>query len=141
MSATCPLCHPTAAENQAILWEDALCRVIRVDDALYPGFCRLIWKDHVAELTDLSPDQRSHCLKVLCGVETALRQLMHPDKINLASLGNMVPHLHWHIIPRRRSDPHFPNSIWGPQTQTETQPPRAPEDAALAAAIRQALAA
>lgn len=141
MSATCPLCHPTAAENQAILWEDALCRVIRVDDALYPGFCRLIWKGHVAELTDLSPDQRSHCLKVLCGVETALRQLMQPDKINLASLGNMVPHLHWHIIPRRRTDPHFPNSIWGPQTQTEAQPPRAPEDAALAAAIRQALAA
>lgn len=40
---------------------------------------------------------------------------MHPDKINLAQLGNMVPHLHWHLIPRYKDDTHFPESIWGMQ--------------------------
>lgn len=40
---------------------------------------------------------------------------MHPDKINLAEFGNMVPHLHWHIIPRYTDDSHFPESIWGLQ--------------------------
>jgi diadenosine tetraphosphate (Ap4A) HIT family hydrolase len=38
---------------------------------------------------------------------------MQPDKINLASLGNVVPHLHWHVIPRFVDDPHFPNPVWG----------------------------
>ena len=44
--------------------------------------------------------------------ESALRELLSPDKINLASLGNAVPHLHWHVIPRWRDDRHFPKSIW-----------------------------
>ena len=48
----------------------------------------------------------------MLAVEAALRELLHPDKINLASLGNMTPHLHWHVIPRFRDDPHFPNAIW-----------------------------
>jgi diadenosine tetraphosphate (Ap4A) HIT family hydrolase len=37
---------------------------------------------------------------------------MQPKKINLASLGNMVPHLHWHIIPRYTDDAHFPAPVW-----------------------------
>jgi len=45
--------------------------------------------------------------------EAALRRVTQPDKINLASFGNMVPHLHWHVIPRYAGDRHFPNSIWG----------------------------
>jgi hypothetical protein len=35
------------------------------------------------------------------------------EKVNLASLGNQVPHLHWHVIPRFKDDPHFPFAIWG----------------------------
>jgi len=45
-------------------------------------------------------------------VEQALRALIHPDKINLAALGNQVPHLHWHVIPRFADDAHFPDPIW-----------------------------
>ena len=44
--------------------------------------------------------------------EQALRELMQPAKINLASFGNMVPHLHWHVIARFADDRHFPGSIW-----------------------------
>jgi diadenosine tetraphosphate (Ap4A) HIT family hydrolase len=51
--------------------------------------------------------------------------VMHPDKINLASLGNMTPHLHWHVIPRFKQDKHFPQPIWGvPQREgNSTLPP------------------
>ena len=46
-------------------------------------------------------------------VESAVREIMQPDKINLASLGNVTPHLHWHVIPRFIDDKHYPNPIWG----------------------------
>jgi len=45
-------------------------------------------------------------------VETAVREIARPDKINLASLGNMVPHVHWHVIPRWADDVNFPDAIW-----------------------------
>jgi diadenosine tetraphosphate (Ap4A) HIT family hydrolase len=105
----CPLCRPPGDET---LWQDGQCRVILAGDRDYPGFCRVVWNRHVAEMTDLSPAERSHLLGIVLGVEAALRELLHPDKINLASLGNQVPHLHWHVIPRHRNDAHFPDSVW-----------------------------
>ncbi|GAB3263890.1 hypothetical protein GCM10027296_39740 [Chitinimonas naiadis] len=51
-------------------------------------------------------------MNAVWAVEEVLRHELQPDKINLASLGNVVPHLHWHIIPRWRDDPHFPSPIW-----------------------------
>jgi diadenosine tetraphosphate (Ap4A) HIT family hydrolase len=52
-------------------------------------------------------------MKVVFAVETAVREIIQPDKINLASLGNKTPHIHWHVIPRFERDKHFPNSHWG----------------------------
>ncbi|MBR0567359.1 HIT family protein [Azoarcus sp. L1K30] len=106
----CPLCSDSA-DN--IIWHDALCRIIVVDDPDYPGFCRVIWNAHVAEMTDLPQVDRQHLLNVVMATEEALRATMRPTKINLASLGNMVPHLHWHVIPRFADDRHFPEPIWG----------------------------
>ncbi len=106
----CPLCM---AENEQVLWRDDICRVILVNEVGYPGFCRVILNRHVAEMTDLAAGERMHVMQVVFAVEAVLRQVLSPDKINLASLGNYVPHLHWHVIPRFRSDPHFPESVWG----------------------------
>lgn len=106
----CELC---AAPGGVILWESPVCRVIRVDDPHYPGFCRVIWNAHVREMSDLDPAQQQYLMSVVFAVERAVRQLFSPDKINLASFGNMVPHLHWHVIPRWQDDRHFPEPIWG----------------------------
>ncbi len=108
MSA-CPLCHPT---QEKVLWSDVQCRVILVEDAVYAGFCRVIWQAHVKEMSDLALAQRHVLMSVVFAVEQALRETLRPDKINLASLGNQVPHLHWHVIPRFADDPHFPDPIW-----------------------------
>jgi diadenosine tetraphosphate (Ap4A) HIT family hydrolase len=108
----CPLCQSPGGE---IVWEDGLCRVVRVDGAegeAFPGYCRVIWRAHVAEMTDLDPGNRRHLMNVVFAVESALRALVAPDKINLAALGNMVPHVHWHVIPRWLDDSRFPASIW-----------------------------
>ena len=109
-SQTCELCSNPGG---AVLWQSADCRVIRVDDRYYPGFCRVIWNDHVREMTDLDPAARDALMRVVYAVEMVVRQLFSPDKINLASFGNVVPHVHWHIIPRWEDDRHFPEPVWG----------------------------
>lgn len=106
---TCDLCIQAGGE---ILWKDALCRVVSVDEPGYPGFCRVIWNAHVKEMSDLAAAEQAHLMRVVFAVESELRTLMAPEKINLASLGNLVPHLHWHVIPRFCDDPHFPQPIW-----------------------------
>ncbi len=95
-----------------MLWQDDLCRVVLVEDRDYPGFCRVILHRHVREMTDLDKETRQRVMQVVFAAERALRQLMQPAKINLASLGNMTAHLHWHVIPRFTDDKHFPGSVW-----------------------------
>lgn len=128
----CELCIGTGG---SVLWRDSRCRVIRVEEPGYPGFCRVIWNAHVREMRDLAAADRAHCMAVVFGVEQALHKLMHPDKINLASLGNLVAHLHWHVIPRFADDPHFPQPIWGVR-QRKIGGERSIDPAALAAAIQ-----
>jgi diadenosine tetraphosphate (Ap4A) HIT family hydrolase len=60
-------------------------------------------------------------MSTVYAVEDALRAILLPHKINLASLGNQVPHLHWHVIPRFEDDPHFPQPVWGAR-QREPDP-------------------
>jgi diadenosine tetraphosphate (Ap4A) HIT family hydrolase len=105
----CELCKTPGG---TILWEDLRCRVVQADEPGYPGFCRVIWKSHVREMTDLSPADRLHCMNVIFAVERAMRDALSPAKINLASLGNFVAHVHWHVIPRFTDDPHFPQPVW-----------------------------
>ena len=105
----CELCESAGG---TLIWRDERCRVVRIDEAGYPGYCRAIWGAHVAEMTDLSDDERAHFMRVVFALEAALRALLRPHKINLASLGNVTPHLHWHVIPRFTDDPHFPNPVW-----------------------------
>ena len=124
---TCPLC---AAQNETLLWQDTRCRVILVDDPDYPGYCRVIWNAHIKEMTDLSEPDREHFMRVVFAVESVLRELMQPDKINLASLGNQTPHLHWHVIPRYKNDAHFPNPVWSVRLR-ESAPRAAPDTRAL----------
>ena len=90
-------------------------RVIRADDADHPVFYRVIWNDHVAEWTDLVPEDRSHIMQAVAKVETVLREALSPTKINLASLGNVVPHLHWHVIARYDWDARWPAPVWAPK--------------------------
>ena len=52
-----------------------------------------------------------------------MRQVLNPTKINLASLGNMTPHLHWHVIPRFADDVNFPNPVWAITPEQSAQKP------------------
>jgi len=130
----CELCQ---AEGETLLFRDEKLRVILANEADYPGFCRIIWHDHVKEMSDLSDADRQHLFDWLMRTECAVRAVLAPDKVNLASLGNMVPHLHWHVIPRFADDAHFPAPIWAPARRDSHR--QAPAD--LAARLKTALAA
>ncbi len=132
--ASCPLCQ---ARNENILWRDATLRVVRVDDPDYPGFCRVILNRHVKEMTDLSSPERLQLMRAVFAVEGALREQLAPDKVNLASLGNQAPHLHWHVIPRFTDDKHFPDPVWAAAQRTGRAHPA--DDARLMQAIAQSL--
>ena len=107
---TCSICSPTPHE---ILFQDDFCRVVLLNDADYPAYCRVELLEHIKEMTDLTQPNRMRMMNVVFAVEGAMREVITPDKINLASLGNKTPHVHWHIIPRFKDDKHFPNSHWG----------------------------
>lgn len=107
---TCTLCM---AMNEDVLVETEKWRVIVVHDEIKtPAFCRVIWREHIAEMTDLSIVDRDELMRAVYLVEAAMREVLQPSKINLASLGNVVPHLHWHIIARFVDDACFPAPIW-----------------------------
>ncbi len=106
----CDLCDTLGG---SLLWQDGQLRVVYVDEPGFAGYCRVVWQQHVAEMTDLDDTARARCMHVVFIVEAVLRERLKPDKINLASLGNLTPHVHWHIIPRYRDDSHFPQAIWG----------------------------
>lgn len=105
----CELCDLAALKP---VYADSKLSVIIVDDANYPGFCRVIWRDHVREMSDLSREDRLLLNEAVHEVELAVREVMKPTKVNVASLGNVVPHLHWHVIPRYTDDAHFPAPVW-----------------------------
>ncbi|MES2534587.1 MAG: HIT family protein [Pseudomonadota bacterium] len=130
--ATCELCAQAGGE---LIHRAEKYRIVLVNDAQYPGFCRVIWNAHVKEMTDLPAADRSLFMDAVWQVEAAVRDVMRPDKINLASLGNMTPHLHWHVIPRYADDAHFPAPVWAP-VQRESP---ANERMALLPALRDAL--
>ena len=106
---SCPLC---TSDGGQLVWRGTHLRVIRADEPGFPAFYRLVWNAHVAEFSDLDAGQRQHCMDVVVQVEQALRQHLQPTKINLATLGNMVAHLHWHVIARFDWDSHFPAPVW-----------------------------
>ena len=133
-SQDCPLCTSTGGE---LVWQDADHRVILADEPRHPGFCRVIWAAHVREMSDLPEADAARLMSTVLAVERVLRERLAPDKVNLASLGNVVPHLHWHVIPRWHDDSHFPDPVWAPQRREP--PARAIDRPGLVEALRAVL--
>ena len=117
--ADCELCKSDGGD--VVLTNEWL-RVTLVDEPDYPGYVRVIWNDHVREMSELQDDQQLRLMRTVFAVESAQREVLAPLKINLASLGNMTAHLHWHVIARFADDLHCPQPVWGaPQRMRNDQ--------------------
>ena len=113
--AGCPLCD---APGGRIVFEGAKLRVIHAQEEGFPAFYRVVWQDHAAEFSDLDAADRVLCMEAVVRVEQCLRDALAPTKLNIAALGNMVAHLHWHVIARFDWDSHFPGSVWAAVQRT-----------------------
>lgn len=110
--STCPLCTGDAGR---VVWQSAAWCVVHADSAAeeqFPAFYRLICHAHYVEWSDLPAPLQQEGMAILTCIETLMRQHFRPCKMNLASLGNVVPHVHWHIIARYAWDSHFPAPVW-----------------------------
>lgn len=108
----CELCEGDGGELIVRREKWRLVRITGADGDAYRGFCRVVWNEHIKELTDLSAADRQIFMEAVFALESVLREALQPEKMNVASLGNLTPHLHWHVIPRFRDDPAFPKPIW-----------------------------
>ena len=112
MAALSPLCPLCAEDGGVLIFQNEQLRIIHVGDANFPAFYRVVWMQHMAEFSDLTPAERETCMNAVVAVEQILRTQLQPTKVNLAALGNVVPHLHWHVIARFDWDSHFPAPVW-----------------------------
>ena len=105
----CPLCE---TDGGLLVFRNDALRIIQASETGFPAFYRVVWNRHVAEFSALSPAERDICMNAVVVVEQVLRDQLQPTKINLAALGNVVPHLHWHVVARFEWDSHFPAPAW-----------------------------
>ena len=103
------------------MWQGTHWRLVHADEvanAVFPAFYRLIHQEHHPEWSDLPTSQREQGMEMLTCIERLMRQHLRPTKMNLAALGNVVPHLHWHVIGRFDWDTHYPHPVWGTASRT-----------------------
>jgi diadenosine tetraphosphate (Ap4A) HIT family hydrolase len=120
-AADCPLCREDGGRLIVRHGKFRVIRAVGPEGVDFPGFYRVVWNEHVAEWTDLVPSERSVLMQAVAKVETVVRQCLQPTKVNLASLGNVVPHLHWHVVARYDWDSRYPAPLWAPAVRTNDE--------------------
>lgn len=134
-AAPCPLC----LDDGGLLVADMdTCRVIRAGEPGFPASYRVVLNDHVAEWSDVDLADQLEVMRVVNVVEATVREHLHPTKVNLASLGNVVAHVHWHVVARFDWDSHFPAPIWS-RAQRAVDPAHIAVLAQLMPAVDEAL--
>jgi len=110
--STCPMCSRWEDDSDLRIIELKHSYVILNRDQYFTGYTLLFLKQHVTELFHLEQKLRFELVEEINQVAEALFKAFQPDKINYELLGNMVPHMHWHLVPRFTSDPLWPRPIW-----------------------------
>ncbi|MCP8686939.1 HIT domain-containing protein [Marinobacterium sedimentorum] len=105
--------HPQLAQDCIPLGDFALCRLLLINDANYPWFVLVPRRADVSEIYHLSSDDQLQLMRESCFLAENLADAFAARKMNVASLGNMVPQLHLHHIVRFEKDPAWPGPVWG----------------------------
>jgi len=109
--ADCPLCADPS-KGMTLIADGAITRAYLQPSASFRGYCILVLKRHAVELDDLSAEERTALIEDIARVAHAIRAVCRPAKINYEILGNVVPHVHVHIIPRYTTDPTWDRAAW-----------------------------
>ena len=105
----CPMCRALGKGDNAFwvhVMTGDMAEVFLERRSRLPGYCVVAWRHaHIAEPAELDPDQACQYWHEVLAVGRAVQARFHPVKMNYMTLGNTVPHLHTHIVPRYPNDP------------------------------------
>lgn len=113
-ATACPLCLPRPDDCAHWIKVCALSvSTLYLDrNQTYPGHCQLVYDQHVVGLENLAAAEMTRLMTDLHRAAQAIRDVCRPDLMNYTSLGNVVPHLHWHLVPRYTTDPRWGMPIY-----------------------------
>ncbi len=111
-SAACKACLGTWPREDHFIADCGLTRAYLHEDQFFPGWTVLVLKQHATELFDLARGDRSQLIEEVSAVAALLARQWTAVKINYELLGNQLPHIHWHVIPRLAQDPAPHEPVW-----------------------------
>lgn len=105
--------HPVLAKDCSTVCSLSICEVLLMNDSQYPWLILVPDRAGLKDLDELADADTTLVYADINRASTVLRNLVHPTKLNVAALGNMVPQLHIHVIARFKADKAWPKPVWG----------------------------
>ncbi|MDH3561658.1 MAG: HIT domain-containing protein, partial [Gammaproteobacteria bacterium] len=105
--------HPQLKKDCLVIGRFPLCHLLLMQDANYPWFILVPDREAITEIHQLDANDREQLLRESCALASVLTERFKADKLNIATLGNVVPQLHVHHVVRYRDDPAWPAPVWG----------------------------
>lgn len=97
--------------NPDPLWQNELLR-IEIEESEIP-WLKIFTQYPYREMSEVPADIKMEIYRLLDLIEKEMLSYYKPTKINIASFGNYLPHVHWHIMARFKEDSYFPEPMWG----------------------------
>lgn len=107
------LLHPQLALDSHWVCALELCQIRMINDANYPWFLLIPQQNDLSEPHQLSADRQRQLSQESRILSLAIQHVFQPDKLNIASIGNVVAQLHVHHIARFKHDAAWPKPVWG----------------------------
>lgn len=108
----CRFCHGGEPAERQRIADCGLSVAYLHEDQFFPGWTLVVLKRHATELFELSPEERARLIEEVSRVARALAEEYGALKMNYELLGNQVPHIHWHLVPRVPDDPAPRGPVW-----------------------------
>ncbi|QIZ75685.1 HIT domain-containing protein [Ferrimonas lipolytica] len=105
--------NSTLAADSVLLGTLPLCQVRLSRDSQFPWLLLVPMRKDISEIHQLEDTDQQQLIHESCTIAALMEQHVHPDKINVAAIGNMVAQLHLHHVARYHNDPCWPKPIWG----------------------------
>ncbi len=109
---TCSACNGSWPKAHHLIADLGLSKAYLYDDQFFPGWTVVVFKRHATELFHLAPTERIQLMEEVTLAAKTLAQVFDAKKINYELLGNQLPHIHWHLIPRLATDPAPLEPVW-----------------------------
>ncbi len=109
----CPLCLEVANMTSEMRIKGLVVSTAFLSkNQAYRGYSVVVYNSHETALENLSEENQIQFYRDMLKISSAIVKAFKPDKMNYELLGNWVPHLHWHVVPRYKTDPCWGDPIW-----------------------------